>query len=75
MIYLSSATIESGSVYKRYIRRFDLALVPDDSVKFSMTVDTTKTVQFVSEMDYNDTHLFETFKFVQDTYYLVVYLR
>jgi len=41
LIYLSSATLVSAGLYKRYIRRFDLDLVPDDSVTFEVTVDTT----------------------------------
>lgn len=48
LIYMSAATLTSGAttpeVYKKYIRRFDLDLVPDDSVMFAYTCDTGATI-------------------------------
>lgn len=77
LIYLSSSTKVSSGVYKRYIRRFDLDLVPDDSVVFEITTTSTydTDIYFVSDLTYNDTHLFETFKFESNKYYIVSYLR
>jgi hypothetical protein len=49
--------------------------VPDDSVMFSYTCDSGATVSFASDLAYDDTYLYETFKFEQNKYYLAVYLR
>ena len=84
LIYLSAATYISSSVtahsYKRFIRRFDLDLVPDDSVKFTVdvllaSVASASNVNFISDMTYNDTHIFETFSFEPSKYYMISYLR
>lgn len=76
LIYLSSTSLESANKYKRYIRRFDLDLVADDSVVFFVTTTALATdIHFVSDLTYNDTHLFETFKLESSKYYLVSYLR
>jgi len=84
LIYLSAATFVStggtSHTYKRFIRRFDLDLVPDDSVKFNVDVTVASValaanVRFISDMTYNDTHIFETFSFEPSKYYLISYLR
>lgn len=85
LIYLSAATYDSAVAitnqltYKRFIRRFDLDLVPDGSIKFYITLTTTTAdianVHFVSDLAYNETHLFETFSFESNKLYFVSYLR
>lgn len=80
LIYLSAATETATSyVFKKYVKRFDLFLVPDNDIMFTMdlrsVISADADVQFTSALAFNNTHLFETFSFVEDTYYIVVYLR
>lgn len=75
LIYLSSATLDTGLVYTKYIRRFDLDLVPDDSIMFSVTVDASQTIKFVSDLSFDDTNLYEVFSFEKNKYYMVTYFR
>lgn len=71
---MSAATLDSGSKYKKFIRRVDLDLVPDGSMKFFVTV-TSASINFVSDLYYTDTNLFEIFSLESSKYYIVSYLR
>lgn len=80
LIYLSAASVDSpiALTFTKYIKRFDLYLVPDGANGFTVTVDDDHVysdVSFKSDLAFNVTHLYETFSFTEDKYYLVIYLR
>lgn len=81
LIYLSAATEDTSTsgMFRKYVKRFDLFLVPDNDIMFTMDLTEEyaagETIRFMSALAFNTTHLFETFSFVENTYYVVVYLR